>query len=93
MAPAENAEKAAAGTLDLIVHLEGELMAAVNLAPKGEGLWLLSVRLMYDGFPSGILQFDLNGYDAAEAQEIARGIGSNPFMMREIDEYLWGESD
>ncbi|MFV8818399.1 hypothetical protein [Haliea sp. E17] len=93
MTSVEDVADAAAGSMDLIVPLEGELMAAVNLVPQGERAWLLSLRLVYDGFPAGILRFDLNGYDADEARSIAASIRDNPFLMREIDEYLWGESD
>ncbi len=86
-------EAAVADSMDFITALEGRLMAAVNLMPKGANSWLLSLRLVYDGTPAGTLSFDLNGYSAAEAGELARNIRSQPFLMREIDEYLWGESD
>ncbi len=80
-------------SMDLIAHLEGKLKAAVNLAPASADTWRLSLRLMYDGEPAGSLSFDLNGYDATEAREVAQNISDNAFLMREIDEYLWGESD
>lgn len=80
-------------SLDLIVQLEGKLKAAIHLQPIASKLWELSLRLMYDGEPAGQLSFNLNGYSQQEAQAIARSVGSNDFLMREIDEYLWGESD
>ena len=80
-------------TLDLITHLEGKLKAAVNLQQYANQSWKLSLKLMYDGHPAGSLSFNLDGYDADEARAIAKSIPSNAFMMREIDEHLWGESD
>lgn len=80
-------------SLDLIAQLEGKLKAAVNLKLCAENSWKLSLKLMYDGELAGTMSFNLEGYDAEEAQEIAQNIPNNAFMMREIDEYLWGESD
>jgi len=80
-------------SLDLITHLEGKLKAAVNLQPLAGSCWRLSIKLMYETHPAGNLSFTLNGYDAQEAWDLAKNIGSNPFLMREIDEHLWGESD
>lgn len=82
-----------AAGIDLIAHLEGKLRAAINLEPVTEDVWCLSLKLMYDGEPAGTLSFNLNGYDQGEALEVARNVSSNPYLMREIDEYLWGESD
>lgn len=80
-------------SLDLIAHLEGKLKAAINVQPEADDCWKLSLRLVYDGHPAGTVSFNLNGYSAQEAQNIARNVSSNAFIMREIDEYLWGESD
>lgn len=80
-------------SLDLIVQLEGKLRAAIHLQPVARQIWELSLMLVYDGKPAGNLSFNLNGYDQQEAQEIARSVPDNAFLMREIDEYLWGESD
>ena len=80
-------------SLDLITLLEGKLKAAVNLRPQTADCWTLSLKLMYDGHPAGTLSFNLNGYDEQEARTIAKNIPDNAFLMREIDEYLWGESD
>lgn len=79
--------------LDLITQLEGKLKAAINLQPLATDSWRLSLKLVYDGHPAGSLSFDLNGYGEGEAREIARNVSSNAYLMREIDEYLWGESD
>lgn len=85
--------------------LEGRLQAAVELHPqtgqRGSGNaaatletdWLLKIRLMYDGTAAGVTSFTLHGHSAEEARNVARNIGSNPYLMREIDEFLWGESD
>ena len=55
--------------------------------------WLLHVRLAYENHPAGDMRFTLHNYSQAEARAIASNIRSNPFLMREIDEYLWSESD
>lgn len=80
-------------SLDLITQLEGKLKAAINLEPLPGDSWRLSLRLVYDGEPAGTLSFNLNGYNPEEARDIARNVSSNAFLMREIDEFLWGESD
>ena len=77
----------------MITTLEGKLKAAVDLSKRNDDLWLLKVKLVYDGEPAGELSFNLNGYDHAEAEQVARNIHHNDYLMREIDEYLWGESD
>ncbi|MCY0966179.1 hypothetical protein [Parathalassolituus penaei] len=81
-----------------ITLLEGRLQAAVELIPDPEnsnttGNWLLRIRLMYDGAAAGVTSFTLHSHSAEEARDVARNIGSNPYLMREIDEFLWGESD
>lgn len=81
------------GNLDLITPLEGELMAAVKLSYHSDTVWVLSLQLMFEGQPAGIKTFDLVGYTQEEAQQVARDVRNNAFIMREIDEYLWGESD
>lgn len=80
-------------SLDLITSLEGKLKAAVNLKKVAESSWQLKLKLMYDGDPAGNLSFNLDGYDESEVESIAKNIQNNAFMMREIDEYLWGEQD
>ncbi len=80
-------------SFDLITQLEGNLKAAVNLAQRDGQSWTLSLKLMYDGHPAGQLSFNLHGYDATEARDLATNIATHSFLMREIDEYLWGESD
>ena len=77
-----------------ITLLEGRLKAAVELRPAaGADNWLLQVHLMYDGSPAGSVSFNLHDYRRDEAEAVAANIGDNPFLMREIDEFLWGESD
>ena len=78
---------------DFIATLEGKLKAAISLSEPSRDHWILTIRLHYDGEPAGQLSFTLNGYHQAEAETIARNIRSNDYLMREIDEYLWGESD
>lgn len=82
-------------TFSFITQLEGKLKAAVSLLPyeEDQSQWLLTVNLFYEDGPAGKTTFTLHGYNELEAQEIARNIKSNPYLMREIDEYLWGESD
>ena len=79
--------------LDFIAKLEGKLKAAINLRQCTESSWKLSLKLMYDGEPAGNLSFNLDGYTLQEATQLAQNISQNAFVMREIDEYLWGESD
>ena len=79
----------------LITQLEGSLKAAIMLVPdqQQETIWQLKVNLFYEDGPAGQTSFTLHGYDQAEAEEVARNLRSNAYLMREIDEYLWGESD
>lgn len=80
--------------LNLITPLEGELKAAVKLRPHQQpDCWLLEVALFHSGDPAGSTRFTLNGYSREEAERLARNIKGNQFMMREIDEQLWGDSD
>ena len=55
--------------------------------------WRMLVRLYYDNEPAGTTSFNLQGYSREEAEHLARHLGENAFVMREIDEFLWGESD
>lgn len=82
-------------TLNLITPLEGVLKAAVTLLPHSEhkSCWLLEITLFHRGDHAGTTSFNLNGYSREEAEDIARNIKSNPFLMREIDEHLRGDSD
>ncbi|GAB1257729.1 hypothetical protein [Aurantivibrio plasticivorans] len=79
--------------VSLITALENRLKAAINLTAMSDDGWLLSLKLMYDGEPAGELSFNLHGYSEDEALQIAKDVKNNHFLMREIDEYLWGESD
>ncbi len=78
-----------------ITKLEGNLKAAVVLTEDQtqDQTWLLKVNLFYEDDPAGYTSFTLQGYDREEAVEIARDLRNNAFLMKEIDEYLWGESD
>ncbi len=81
--------------LNLITPLEGNLKAVVQLSPlpQPSDHWSLDVTLYYDGALAGKTGFILRGYSRQDAETIARTIKSNAFLMKEIDEYLWGESD
>lgn len=80
---------------NLITQLERKLKACLSLsaAPHGADAWLLEVQLFYDGAPAGTTTFNLQGYTQEEAEAIARDIRNNEFLMQEIDQFLWGESD
>lgn len=81
--------------LSFITHLEDKLRATISLRQEVSNplFWTLQVRLFYDGEAAGTTSFKLNGYTQAEAEHLARHLGEHPYLMREIDEYLWGESD
>lgn len=83
-----------------IAQLEGNLKAMVQLHPvaiaaqEGElRHWRLDIDLFYDGDTAGKTSFNLHGYSRQEAEAVARNIRNNAFLMKEIDEFLWGESD
>lgn len=82
-------------TQHYICKLEGALNAAVELFNQttDTSQWQLSIKLFHNNVPVGSTQFTLNGYSKTEAEDIAKNIRTNPFIMREIDEYLWGEMD
>jgi hypothetical protein len=82
-------------TLNLISQLERNLKALIKLNPSPDqpSDWKLDIQLFYQGHPAGNTSFNLHGYTQEEAENIARTVKDNPFMMREIDDYLWGESD
>lgn len=82
-------------TLNLITPLEGNLKAAVQLSPLPQppDHWSLDVTLYYDGELAGKAGFILRGYSREDAEKVARTIKSNAFLMKEIDDFLWGESD
>lgn len=73
--------------------IDKRLRAMVTLSQKHGNTWLLDVELFYDGSSSGNTSFNLNGYSESEAVDIARNIRGNAYLMKEIDEFLWGESD
>lgn len=76
-----------------ILVLERRLRAMVSLSEQHQGIWLLAVDLFYEEKSVGKTSFNLNGYTEDEAIEVARNLGSNPYLMKEIDDFLWGESD
>jgi len=83
-----------------ITQLERNLKAAVQLRPAGFDAqtselqhWRLEITLFYDGNPAGKTSFNLHGFSRDEAEYVARNIRDNAYVMKEIDEYLWGESD
>jgi hypothetical protein len=81
-----------------MVNIENRLRALVTLqnqgeSPVGDHKWLMALDLFYDGDAAGKTSFTLHGYSEEEAQKIAQSIGENDYMMKEIDEFLWGEND
>lgn len=82
-------------TFNLITPLEGNLKAAVQLrpVPRREHEWVLDINLFYDGNAAGTTSFNLYGYSRADAEQVARSIRDNEYLMKEIDDFLWGESD
>jgi hypothetical protein len=89
--PVENAKSMK--SLNVIYQLEGPLKACISLRLQAVDSWLMAVKLIYDGESVGTISFNLQGYTESEAEDIARNLKSNASLMREIDEYLWGESD
>lgn len=81
--------------LNLITQLERKLQAYLRLlpAPGAGDAWRLEVQLYYEGAPAGTTTFNLQGYTQAEAEALARNIRQNDYLMHEIDQFLWGESD
>lgn len=92
-------------TFHFIAHLEGHLKAMVQLRPAPTAIgdavgqdreprhWQLDIDLFYEGDKAGKTRFNLHGYSRQEAEAVARNIRSNAYLMKEIDECLWGESD
>ncbi|MBE0505596.1 MAG: hypothetical protein IBX50_02620 [Marinospirillum sp.] len=82
------------GTYHLISHLEGNLRAVMELQPAAEAeSWLLQVKLIYDGEPAGEISFNLLHYTEEEARHLAHNITDHGFIMREIDDLLFGDSE
>lgn len=80
--------------LNLIVALECKLKAYLRLVPAaGTDNWLLEVKLYHEGTPIGRTSFNLHGYTQAEAEDTARNIRHNEYLMQEIDHYLWSEEN
>lgn len=80
--------------LDLIVQLEKSLKAHVRLKPaSGVDNWLLEVQLYYQGSAVGRTSFNLHGYTQEEAENTARTIRTNEYLMQEIDHFLWSEEN
>ena len=78
-----------------ITRLEDKLKAVTTLKaePQEEGSWELVVKLFYEQQPVGAISFTLRGYRLEEAEHMAAHIKDHPYLMREIDEFLWGDSD
>ncbi|MEM0912618.1 MAG: hypothetical protein AAGJ37_16715 [Pseudomonadota bacterium] len=53
----------------------------------------MKIHLFYKGESAGMTSFTLNGYTEDEAEQVAKNISSHATLMKEIDDYLWGESD
>ncbi|SMF28483.1 hypothetical protein SAMN02745866_01833 [Alteromonadaceae bacterium Bs31] len=53
----------------------------------------MRVQLYYQNEPAGVTTFNLHGYTRSEAEDVARNVHKNAYLMKEIDEYLWGESE
>ena len=53
----------------------------------------MNVKLFYDGEAAGTTSFTLQGYNQEEVENIAKNFKENAYLMKEIDEFLWGESD
>jgi len=81
--------------LNFISHLEDKLRAGISLTSheSSTGYWHMRVQLYYENKPAGVASFTLQGYSREEAEDVARNLGKNAYLMREIDEFLWGESD
>ena len=81
--------------LNFITTLDGHLRACISLACGDElaSFWKMTVQLFYDGESAGTTSFKLHGYNREEAEDVARNLNRNAYLMREIDEFLWGESD
>lgn len=81
--------------LQHIKQLEDGLKALISLKPlSDDDTWLLEVELNYQGHAVGATSFTLNGYSQQEAEDLAKGLNQNHYIMREIDQFLsggWGE--
>ncbi|WP_018277213.1 hypothetical protein WKI13_14075 [Teredinibacter turnerae] len=78
-----------------ITQLEGDLKACITLCSHeiNAGYWNMRVQLFYENQPAGVASFNLHGYSQEEAESVAKNFNTNAYLMREIDEYLWGDSD
>ncbi|WP_432697576.1 hypothetical protein ACQUQP_04280 [Marinobacterium sp. YM272] len=87
--PVFNAE----GALNFINVVDRHLrvVSRLQLATEPHHSIRLDLSLFYDNHPAGSLSFDLNGFSPAESVALARDIKSNPYLLREIDEYLCGD--
>lgn len=80
--------------LNLILPLERKLKAYLRLLPAaGTDNWLLEVQLYHDAHPVGKTSFNLHGYTQEEAEQTARTMRTNEYLMQEIDNFLWGEEN
>lgn len=78
----------------LIRHLEGNLQAVMELQPREQGKhWYLLVKLIYAGEAAGEISFNLHNYSEDEARDLVHNITDHGFIMREIDDLLFGDSE
>lgn len=83
------------GNLNYMTPLDGELSAFISLQSRelNAGYWLINVKLFYEGKEVGTTSFTLQGYNQEEAENIVKNFKENAYLMKEIDDFLWGESD
>lgn len=81
--------------MDFICPLESGLKLIAHLRALDESgrCWVLDGEIFDTSVKVGSVSFTLSDYSLSEAETIARNIAKNPFMMRVIDEELWGEMD
>ncbi|WP_114418285.1 hypothetical protein [Marinospirillum perlucidum] len=78
----------------LITPLEGDLSAVIELLPREtETHWLLDVKILHSGEPVADISFNLDGHTQEEALELAHNLPKHGYIMREIDDLLFGDSE
>lgn len=82
-------------TVNIITPIEQNLKALTTLigSESTDDEWKMQISLFYKNTPAGMLSFTLNGYTLEEAEELVHNLRNNEFLMKEIDDFLWGESD
>ncbi|GGC11256.1 hypothetical protein GCM10011352_42220 [Marinobacterium zhoushanense] len=85
------AHKAAGLSFINAIDAHLRVVARLRLATELHHSIRLQLSLFYDNQPTGSLSFDLNGFSPSEGVALARNIGANHYIMREIDEYLCGD--